>query len=141
MKKRAIRNILFYTFSTVLFLVLALVVHIYMVYRPKITPNTRVMARIDIKQPINHDDANRISAFMAHEKGVDHCLVNTQTSIVVFTFAPVKNSGDQIVRDFKANFNYKAERFMPSAETLKHSCPVAASSFTYKIYKAISEII
>ena len=141
MKKRAIRRFVLYTFSTLLFLVLALAVHIYMVYRPKITPNTRVMARIDIKQAITQDDANKISAFMAHEKGVDHYLVNPQTSIVIFTFAPVKNNGDQIVNDFKANFSYKAERFIPSAENLKHSCPVAASSFTYKIYKAISNII
>lgn len=141
MKKRAIKKVLLYTFSTLLILVLVLAVHIYMVYRPKVTPDTRVMARIDIKQPITQHDANKISAFMAHEKGVDHYLVNTQTGIVVFTFAPVKNSGDQIVNDFKSNFTYKAERFMPSAENLKHSCPVAASSFTYKIYKAISQII
>lgn len=141
MKKRKIKKFLLYTFSTLLFLVLALAVHIYMVYRPKITQNTRVMARIDIKQPITQDDANKISAFMAHEKGVDHYLVNPQTSIVVFTFAPVTNTGNQIVNDFKTNFKYKAERFMPSAENLMHSCPVAASSFTYKIYKAISQII
>ncbi|HTK21631.1 MAG TPA: hypothetical protein VL442_19065 [Mucilaginibacter sp.] len=141
MKKRAIRKFLLYTFSTLLFLVLVLAVHIYVVYRPKISPNTRVMARIDIKQPITQDDANKISAFMAHEKGVDHCLVNPETRIVVFTFAPVKNSGDQILNDFKANFKYKADRFIPSSENLKHSCPVAASSYGYKIYKLISQII
>ena len=141
MKKRAIKKILLYTFSTLLFLVLAFAAHIYLVYRPKVTPDTRVMARIDIKQPITQYDANKISVFMAHEKGVDHYLVNPQTGIVVFSFAPIKNSGDQIVDDFKSNFTYKAERFMPSAENLKHSCPVAASSFTYKIYKAISQII
>jgi len=141
MKKRAIRKFLLYTFSTVMLLVLALAVHIYMVYRPKITPTTRVMARIDIKQAITQDDANKISAFMAHEKGVEHYLVNPQTSIVIFTFAPVKNSGNQIVDDFKTSFGYKAERVIPSADNLEHSCPVAASSFTYKIYKAISQII
>jgi len=141
MKKLAIRKLLLYTFSTLLFLVLVLAVHIYMVYRPKITPDTRVMARIDIKQAITQDDASKISAFMAHEKGVDHYLVNPEGRIVIFTFAPIKNSGNQIVNDFKANFSYKVERFMPSAENLKHSCPVAASSFTYKIYKAISQII
>jgi len=141
MKNRAIKKILLYTFSTLLMLVLVLAVHIYMVYRPKVTPNTRVMVRIDVKQPLTQDDANKISAFMAHEKGVDHYLVNPETRIVVFTFAPVKNTGDQIVNDFKANFNYKAERFMPSTENLKHSCPVAASSYGYKIYKLISQII
>lgn len=141
MKKRAIRKFLLYTFSTLMILVLALAVHIYVVYRPKVTPNTRVMARIDIKQAITQDDANKISAFMAHEKGVDHYLVNPESRIVVFSFAPVKNTADNIVNDFKSNFNYQAERFMPSAENLKHSCPVAASSYGYKIYKLISKII
>jgi len=141
MKRKTIKKILLYAFSIFTFLVLALGVHIYMVYRPKVTADTRVMARIDIKQPISQNDANKISAWMVHEKGVDHVLVNPQTSIIVFTFYPIKNSGNQIVRDFKANFNYKADRFMPSAENLKHSCPVAASSYTYKIYKLISQII
>ena len=141
MKKRAIRKTLLYTFATLFFLVSVLAVHIYMVYRPKISPDTRVMARIDIKQTLSRDDANKISVFMAHEKGVEHYLVNPQTRIVVFTFAPVKNTADHIVNDFKANFNYQAERFMPSAENLKHSCPVAASSYGYKIYKLISKII
>ena len=141
MKKRTIANILLYTFSTVFPLILILGIHIYMVYRPKVTPNTRVMARIDIKQPLTKDDANKISAWLAHEKGVDHYLVNPQSRIVVFTFYPIKNSGTQILEDFKANFNYKADRFLPTAENLKHSCPVAASSYTYKIYKLISQII
>ncbi|MGZ3750854.1 MAG: hypothetical protein ACXVA2_10335 [Mucilaginibacter sp.] len=141
MKNKTIKKILIYTFSTFLFLVLVLGVHIYMVYRPKITADTRVMARIDIKQPISQDDANKISAWMVHEKGVDHVLVNPQTSIVVFTFYPIKNTGNQIVSDFKSNFNYKADRFMPSADNLKHSCPVSASSYTYKIYKFITQII
>ena len=141
MKKRAIRKFLLYTFSTLLIMVLALAVHIYLVYRPKITPNTRVMARIDIKQSLTRDDANKISAFMAHEKGVDHYLVNPESHIVVFSFAAVEDTADNIVNDFKANLNYKAERFMPSAENLKHSCPVAASSYGYKIYKLISQVI
>jgi hypothetical protein len=112
-----------------------------MVYRPKVTSNTRVMARIDIKQSITQDDVNKISSWLAHEKGVDHYLVNPQSSIVVFTFYPIKNSDSQIVEDFKWNYNYKADRFLPTAENLKHSCPIAASSYTYKIYKLISQII
>jgi hypothetical protein len=141
MKKRTIGRMLLYTFAILFLLIVVLGVHIYMVYRPKVTPNTRVMARIDIKQPINQTEANKISAWLAHEKGVDHYLVNQQNSIVVFTFYPFKNSGKQIVEDFKANFKYKADRFLPTSENLKHSCPVAASSYTYKIYKLISQII
>ena len=139
--KRKITKILLYSAGTFLFLFVVLAVHIYFVYRPAPDAYTRVMARIDIKQPITQDDANKISAFMVHQKGVDHVLVNPQTSIVVFTFFPVKTTGDQVANNFKAHFNFKADRFMPSAENLKHSCPVAASSYTYKIYKLISKII
>jgi hypothetical protein len=140
MKKKIIKTVL-YSLGTLMFLLLVLAVHIYYVYRPHADAYTRIMARIDIKQPITQDDANKISAFMVHEKGIDRVLVNPQTSIVIFTFFPVKNSGNQIASDFKAHFPYKADRFMPTAENLKHSCPMAASSYTYKVYKFIANII
>ncbi|WP_295673222.1 hypothetical protein [uncultured Mucilaginibacter sp.] len=139
--KKKITKILLYTFGIFLFLFVVLAVHIYFVYRPAPDAFTRVMARIDVKQRITQDDANKISSFMVHQKGVDHVLVNPQTSIVVFTFFPVKTTGDQVVNNFKAHFPYKADRFMPTAENLKHSCPVAASSYTYKIYKVITKVI
>ena len=91
-----------------LFLVFVLAVHIYFVYRPAPDANTRVMARIDIKQQLNQDDSNKITAWLYHQKGIDHVLVNPQTRIVIFTFYPVKTSGDQIVNNFKANFPFKA---------------------------------
>jgi len=139
--KKTIKKILLYGSATFLFLVLVLAVHIYFVYRPAPDKNTRVMARIDIKQQITRNDANSITAWLYHQKGIDHVLVNPQTNIVIFTFYPVKTTGDQVVRSFKANFNLKAERFMPSDEQLKSSCPMAASSFTYKVYKLIAKII
>jgi hypothetical protein len=140
MKKKIIKTLL-YSLGTIVFLFLVLAVHIYYVYRPVADAYTKVMARIDIKQPITQGDANKITSFMAHEKGIDHVLVNPQTSIVIFTFFPVKNTGNRIVSDFKAHFPYKADRFMPTADNLKHSCPMAASSYTYKVYKFIANII
>jgi hypothetical protein len=139
--KKTIKKILLYGASTFLFLVIVLAVHIYYVYRPAPDASTKVMARIDIKQQITRDDANMITAWMSHQKGIDHVMVNPQTSIVVFTFFPVKTSGDQITRDFKANFPFKAERFVPSGKQLKSSCPVASTSYAYKAYKLISQII
>jgi hypothetical protein len=130
-----------YSLGTFLFLCVVLAVHIYVVYRPAPDATTRVMARIDIKQPINQDDVNKISVWLAHQKGVDHYLVNPQTRIVIFTFFPIKTTGDQIAGNFKASLPYKAERVMPSAENLKSSCPVAMTSFSYKVYKLISNII
>jgi len=139
--KKKITKILLYSFGTFMFLFVVLAVHIYFVYRPAPDAYSKVMARIDIKQPITQDDANKISAFMVHQKGIDHVLVNPQTSIVVFTFFPVKTTGDQLVSSFKAHFPYRADRFMPTASNLSHSCPMAASSYTYKIYKVISKVI
>jgi hypothetical protein len=142
MKTRTIKKVVIYTLSTFLFLVAVLCVHIYMVYRPKAPDaNSRVMARIDINQPITETDASNIKVWLAHEKGIDNYLVNTETKIVVFTFLPVKTTGNQIVKDFKASFKLKAERFIPTADELSHSCPVAGSSYTYKIYKFISNLI
>lgn len=135
-----IKKILLYTSLTVMVLLLVVGVHIYLVYRPAPDAYTKVMARIDIKQQITQTDANNIAAWMYHQKGIDHVLVNPLTNIVVFTFFPVKTTGNQIANNFKANFPFKAERFMPTADNLKHSCPVAASSYTYKIYKLITQI-
>ena len=139
--KKTIKKILLYGLSTFLFLVVVLAVHIYYVYRPAPDSSTRVMARIDIKQQITQDEANKITSWMSHQNGIDHVLVNPQTNIVVFTFFPVKTTGDQITKDFKASFGLKAERFIPSGEQLKSSCPVASTSYAYKAYKLISQII
>jgi hypothetical protein len=139
--KNKVKKIILYSFSVFLFLVIVLGVHIYWVYRPAPSIYTRVMARIDIKQQITQGDANNISAWMVHQKGVDHVLVNPQSNIVVFTFFPLKTSGDKVVNDFKSNFHFKADRFMPTAQELKSSCPVAKSSYTYKVYKFITQII
>jgi hypothetical protein len=139
--KKTIKKIMLYGLATFLFLVFVLAIHIYFVYRPAPDKSTRVMARIDIKQQITRNDANSITAWLYHQKGIDHVLVNPQTNIVIFTFYPVKTTGDHVVRSFKANFNLKAERFMPSDEQLKSSCPMAPSSFTYKVYKLVAKII
>jgi hypothetical protein len=85
--------------------------------------NTRIMARIDIKQPITDEDAGKITAWLYNQKGVDHVLVNPQSDIAIFTFAPIKNSADRIVSDFKASLPYKAERYLPAKAEMKGGCP------------------
>ncbi|ASU34905.1 hypothetical protein [Mucilaginibacter xinganensis] len=139
--KKTIKKVLLYASATFLFLVVVLAVHIYYVYRPAPNANTRVMARIDIKQPVTQDEANNISTWMSHQKGIDHVMINPQNNIVVFTFFPVKTTGDKIAEDFKTKFNLEAERFVPTQNDLKSGCPVAATSYTYKVYKLISQII
>lgn len=142
MKTKTIKKIALYSLSVFLFLIGVLAFHIWWVYRPKAPDaNSRTMARIDIQQPISQTEAGKIAAWMYHQKGVDHVLVNPQTRIVVFTFAPIKTSGNEIVKNFKANFHVKADRFIPTQADLAGSCPVAATSFTYKAYKFIEHIL
>ena len=134
MKKRTLKRIALTVLSVFLFLVLVLAVHIYIVTRPKAPDaHTRVMARIDIHQPLTQQDADRITTWLYQQKGIDHVLVNPQTDIAVFTFFPVKTNATDIVSHFKSELPYKADRYLPTAEEMKGGCPVMAGSFTYKI--------
>ena len=124
MQKRKWQRLALGVLSVFLFLVLVLCVHIYMVTRHKAPDaNTRIMARLDINQPITAEDAGKITAWLYSQQGVDHVLVNPQSKIAVFTFAPVSNSADQIVSAFRASLPYKAQRYFPAAADLKGSCP------------------
>ena len=141
MKKRTWKSIAFGVLAVFGLLVIVLSVHIYIVTRPKpINTGTRAMARIDIRQPITQADADKITAWLYRQKGVDHVLVNPESDIAVFTFFPIRTTADQVVRDFKASMPYKAERFIPSEEALKGGCPVASTSTTYKIYSWLKSI-
>ncbi|MBS1529468.1 MAG: hypothetical protein JSU01_04100 [Bacteroidetes bacterium] len=141
MKTKTIKKIALWSVSALLLLVVVLAVHIWWAYHPRVDAYTKVMARIDVKQPVSAADAGRISAWLYHQKGVDHVLVNPDTRIVVFTFYPISTSANEIVKSFKAQLRYKADRFVPTQQALASSCPVAGSSFYYKVYKFIDHIL
>lgn len=141
MKRKTIKKILLYSLSVFLFLVAVLAVHIWWVYRPKADAHTRIMARIDINQPVSTTEAGRITAWLSQQQGVDHVLVNPQNRIVIFTFYPVKTDGNRLVQNFKTHFHMDAQRFMPTQKDLAASCPVAGSSYAYKIYKFVDHIL
>jgi hypothetical protein len=133
MKNKWIKKILLGSLSVFVVLVLILGVHIYMVTRPKAPDaHTQIMARIDIKENVSNEQADKIAKWMNSQNGIDHVYVNAATRIVVFSFYPVKTSASQVVRDFKASFNIPADRYMPSEEEMKNGCPVASTSSTYK---------
>jgi hypothetical protein len=122
--KRNWKKIVLWTMSIFCVLVLALGIHIYMVTRPKpMDAHTRAMARIDIKQPITQADADRITTWLYRQKGVDRVLVNPSSSIVVFTFFPIRTTAGQVVSDFKTDLPYKAQRFLPTEATVRSGCP------------------
>lgn len=142
MKKKTWKRIALAALSVFGLSILVLAVHIYIVTRPRpADASTRAMARIDIRQPVTQADADRITAWLYGQKGVDHVLVNPKTDIAVFTFFPIQTTADRIFSDFKANLPYKAERYIPSAAALKGGCPVASSSATYRIYSWLKHII
>ena len=140
MRKTTMIKIMKWSSATLLLLIVVLGIHIYMVTKPRVDAHTVVMARIDIKQPIDQEDADKITSWLYTQKGINHVLCNAKTDIVIFTFYPIVTSANQIVSNFKNDLNYKAERFMPSEKDLKSGCPVAATSMTYKIYNFIKHI-
>ena len=141
MKKQTFFKALKWSGITFLLLVAVLGIHIYLVTRPHIDAHTVAMARIDIRQAINSNEADNITKWLYNQKGIDHVLCNPETDIVVFTFYPTTASANKIVSDFKAQLHYdKAQRFMPSAKDLQSGCPVAATSVTYKIYNFFKHI-
>ncbi|MEO6837991.1 MAG: hypothetical protein ABI261_05910 [Ginsengibacter sp.] len=115
-------------------LTIVLAIHIYWVTRPKTPdPRTIVMARIDIKNPLTTQDAEKIKTWLYQQKGVNHVLVNPTTKIAIFTFYPAKVSGDQIVHNFQTSFNYTAKRYVPTEQELANSCPALPDNVTEKI--------
>ncbi|MGN6566342.1 MAG: hypothetical protein ACTHJ0_00235 [Flavipsychrobacter sp.] len=141
MKKGLLKKILLATGSVFLLLVGVLCVHIYMVTRPKAPDmHTRAMVRVDFKQEMTTNDANRITAWMYQQKGVDHVLYNPVSKILVFTFSPFTTTADEIVNNMKTSLNYNAVRYIPSKQEMSAGCPVASTSFTYKAYSFIKHI-
>src|ERR1700760_2252729 len=143
MKKRTWKRIALTTASVLVLGTFVLAFHIWYVMRPRIDESTRIMARIDLHQPIDRDDADRITAWLYQQKGVDHVFVNPQSQIAVFSYAPVKNNGDQIAQVFRQQLPYKqAMRYKPTEVELASGggCPVASTSFAYKVYKFMNHI-
>jgi hypothetical protein len=124
MTKSAGKKIVFITAAIVVLAVITLGVHVYWVTRPHIDARAHYMARIDLHQPIDQTDAERIKAWLLQQKGVDRVLVNPRWSTAVFTFTPLANVNG-IVQDFKASLPYRnAVRYLPTKKQAKTGCPV-----------------
>lgn len=126
MKKKTFKKMFIVASLTFVLLLTVLAVHIYWVTRnsaPDAT--TKVMARMDLKQTVSSDESDAITNWLYQQKGVDHVLCNPTTKIVVFTFSPVKNNGNDIVKKFNQSFHFSASRYIPTEEELQSGCPVA----------------
>ncbi len=136
MKSKLLKKTLITSASVFLLLVAVLCIHIYIVTRPKApTAATLAMARIDIKQPITYEDAYNITTWMYKQQGVDHVLCNAAMDNIVFTFHPALVDASAIAQQFRTAVHYEhAVRYIPTEKEMQGGCPVAATSYTYKIY-------
>lgn len=141
MKKNKLKKILWISLSTFLLLASVLALHIYIVTRPKApVETTKAMARFDFKQPINKTDADKITAWLYSNNGVDHVLCNDKSGIAVFTYYPVKTNADKLLQQMANDLHYNVNRYTPSKEEMTSGCPVAAGSLASKIYNSVSNL-
>ena len=101
---------------------------------------TIALARIDFKQDIKQSDADKITSWLYSQQGVQHVLCNQASKIAVFSFYPAKVSADKITANLSSALHYKAVRYVPSEKEMMQGCPVASSSFSYKVYDAMKKI-
>jgi len=135
MTRRQIISTAKWTAIVFFFLIVVLAIHIAVVTRPRIDATTRVMARIDINQPMSKADADKATNWLYRQKGVDHVLCNPSTKIAIFTFSPLAANADDIANRFRIVLQYPfARRYIPTEKEMQGGCPVATTSFTYKAY-------
>ena len=142
MQKRNWKRIALWTSGVFVGLTVILMVHIWWVMKPRIDAKTRVLARIDLHQRVDPSDAAKIKDWLYQQKGVKYVLVNPQAKIAVFSFAPIENDGNRIVKDFKAQAGYPdAVRYLPAVDPNASGCPVATTSVAYKAYAFMKRIL
>lgn len=141
MRKRKWKRIAITAGSVLVLGTVVLAFHIWWVMRPRVDATTRIMARIDIRQQIDPAGAERITAWLYRQKGVEHVLVNPKVGIAVFTYSPLQNNANVITQQFRQELAYSgAARVVPSETEMAMGCPVAATSFAYKAYKFMTHI-
>ena len=135
MRTNKVKKILAVFAGITALLVMILAVHIYIVTRPKAPDvNTLSMARFDLGQQVSQADADKMTAWLYTQKGIDHVMSNVENRKLVFTYFPVKSDADKILDNLRSTFNIKAERYKPTPEEIKSGCPVATTSKTYKAF-------
>lgn len=139
--KKTLRRTLKVAGSIIFLFVLALVIHIYIAMKPRITERSIVMARIDFKQDINTNDASRITAWLYSRKGVSHVLCNPEGNCVVFTYYPIKADAGKLAQELNQSLHYNGTQYIPTEADLAKGCPVSRHSFTYKVYSFFKNII
>jgi hypothetical protein len=142
MKKRKWKRIALTSAALFVGLVVLLAVHIWWVTKPRIDASTRVLVRIDLHQKAGRGDVAPIRDWLYRQKGVKYVMVNPASDMALFSFAPLENDGNRIVADFRQQTGYgRAERYLPVVDPNATGCPVATTSFSYKVYAFMKRVL
>ncbi len=118
------KNIFIVTASLICAASFTLAWHVYAVTHRQPDAQLRAMARIDLTQDINEQDAQAITAWLYAEAGIDHVLCNAANNVVVFTYYPALTDADYVARAFRSRSGYSGHRYKPAASELAIGCPV-----------------
>lgn len=142
MKKGKYFKLFVWSGTIILVLSAVLVIHIYLVTRINKNQDERVrqLSRIDFKQNIEAEEANKIRAFVNGLDGVENSYFNLDNDVLVYSYLVGKQNSFNVYNKLIAFGNYKANRYVVSETTAKSGCPIGTdkTSISYKLSAYIS---
>jgi cell division protein FtsX len=145
MEKRKIKKIAIWSASIFIVLFVVLIIHILMVTKPVVYDNADLqLSRIDFKQDIDSLEANKIKHFVMTLPGIENVAFNDKDEILIYGYRLGQQSSDNVYKKLIEFGNYKAEKYVVSAEQLNTGCPIGKdrSSLSYRfssyIYKCFN---
>ena len=101
--------------------------------------NQRQLSRIDFKEPVDSAEAFRIKNFVAGLDGVDGAYFNIPDGIFVYTYKMNKQNSMRVYEKVMSLGNYKAERFVLTADQAKASggCPMIMNNHSFTSYLSL----
>lgn len=144
MKKGKFLKLFIWSGSSLLVLSAILVIHIYLVTRVGKNQDERVrqLSRIDFKQNIDAQEANKIRSFVNGLSGVENSYFNLDNDILVYSYLVGKQNSFNVYNKLVAFGNYKAVRYVVNETNAKSGCPIGTdkTSISYKLSAYISKL-
>jgi hypothetical protein len=112
-----------------------LVYHIYVVTSKQNDFRTdRQLSRIDFTEPIDSIEATQLRYYVAGLPGVESTFYNYNNHILVYTYAPDKQSSEGVYAAVMNHGKYAAKKYIVSKSDLSKGCPaINKKSFTYRL--------
>ncbi len=142
-RKKIIIRIAISALSIFFILFGVLVYHLYQVtHKPGYGDVGLQMARIDFKEPLDSLQANNVRNIVATLPGVKYAFINKESGMLVYSYLAKEQNSLNVFNTLTSKVNYKAERFVVSAEKAKTGCPVIddKNSFSSKLTKLIAKL-